>query len=175
MFNLACRWEMRADNPCRGIERNDEAKRVRYLSGDELARLTPALAAQADQQAADIVRLLMLTGCRRGEALAARWADLDLTSGVWSKPAHLVKQKKLPHVAPLSAPARQLLSCIREEQVREHPHNLPEYVFCGRFGRGHRQSIKRAWEGTRRAAGITNLRLHDLRHSFASQLVSSGA
>jgi hypothetical protein len=65
MFSLAIRWQMRTDNPCKGVERNIEARRVRYTSGDELARLTPALAAHADQQASDIVRLLMLTGCRK--------------------------------------------------------------------------------------------------------------
>lgn len=61
--------------------RNYEAKRKRYLSADELARLTAALAAHPDRQAADVVRLLMLTGCRKGEALAARWAGLDLAGG----------------------------------------------------------------------------------------------
>ncbi len=173
MFNLAIRWEMRESNPVRGIGRNHEGQRKRYLSADELARLTQALAAHPEPQAADIVRLLMFTGCRKGEALAARWADLDLTSGVWSKPGHTVKQRT-DHVAPLSAPARALLSRIREEQAREHPHRLPEYVFA-RHGRGHRATIKHNWAAILRAAGITGLRIHDLRHSFASQLVSSGA
>jgi integrase len=173
MFNLAIRWEMRSDNPCRGVGRNYESKRKRYLSGDELARLTAALPAHPDQQAADIVRLLLFTGCRKGEALAARWADIDLGSGVWTKLGSLIKQK-VDHVAPLSAPARALLSRIREEQARAHPHRLPEYVFAGRFGRGHRSSIKRNWAAICKAAGIAGLRIHDLRHSFASQLVSSG-
>ena len=109
MFALAIRWNMRDDNPCVGIERNVEHSRRRYLKDDELARLVRALATHADKQAADVVRLLLLTGCRRGEALAARWADLDLVKGVWSKPASSVKQNT-PHEAPLSAPARQLLS-----------------------------------------------------------------
>jgi integrase len=174
MFNLAMRWEMIERNPAKGIERNYEAQRNRYLSAEELARLTAALTAHADQQAANVIRLLLLTGCRRGEALGARWADIDLTAGIWSKPSHLVKQK-IAHIAPLSAPARALLSAIREAQAREFPHRLPEYVFAGRFGRGHRQTVRRTWEAILRAADITALRIHDLRHSFASQLVSSGA
>ena len=70
MFSLAIRWAMRTDNPAKGIERNIEIKRKRYLCGDELARLTQALAAHPDKQAANIVRLLLLTGARRGEVLA---------------------------------------------------------------------------------------------------------
>jgi integrase len=66
------------------------------------------------------------------------------------------------------------LSRIREEQAREHPHRLPEFVFPGRL-HVHRETIKRAWAVILRDAGITGLRVHDLRHSFASQLVSSGA
>ena len=117
MFSLSIRWEMRANNPCKGIGRNYETKRKRYLAGDELARLTAALAVHPDRQAADVVRLLLFTGCRKGEALAARWADIDLASGVWTKPGHTVKQRT-DHVAPLSAPARALLSGIREEQAK---------------------------------------------------------
>jgi integrase len=112
MFSLAVRWGMRSDNPCRSVERNYEGKRRRYLSGDELERLTKALAEHPDRQAADIIRVLLLTGCRRGEALAMRWADVDVTTGVWSKPGSTTKQRT-DHIVPLSAPARQLLSEIR--------------------------------------------------------------
>jgi integrase len=165
MFSLAVKWRMRPDNPCKGMERNTESKRVRYLSGEELARLTTALAAHSDKQTANIIRFLLLTGCRKGEALAARWEDIDLAKGVWSKPAASVKQN-MPHIAPLSAPARQLLSEIAVQG---------EFVFPGIDGRAHRTSIEGGWRSIRRAAGITGLRIHDLRHSFASQLASSGA
>jgi integrase len=133
------------------------------------------LATHADKQAADVVRLLLLTGCRRGEALAARWADLDLGKGVWSKPASSVKQNT-PHEAPLSAPARQLLSEIRDAHAAKHPKRpLGEYVFPSHGAEGHRVDIKRDWRQLTKAAGITGLRIHDLRHSFASQLASGGA
>ena len=78
MFSLAVRWQMRPDNPCRGIERNQEHKRQRYLTAEEMARLATALTELADQNAANAVRLLLLTGARRGELLAARWVDFDL-------------------------------------------------------------------------------------------------
>jgi integrase len=171
MFSLACRWGMRDDNPCRGVERNYEAKRKRYLTGDELARLTAALAEHLNKQAANIIRLLLLTGCRRMEAMAARWADIDLGAGIWTKPGSTTKQKT-DHVAPLSAPARQLLSKIRAEQTaRDEP-----WVFPSNAGKaGHVVELARAWRVICKAAGITGLRIHDLRHSFASQLASGGA
>src|SRR5215204_958816 len=73
MFNLSVRWGWRADNPAKGVERNQEARRHRYLSADELARLTGALAEHRDRQAANVFRLLLLTGARRGEVLTCRW------------------------------------------------------------------------------------------------------
>jgi integrase len=175
MFSLAVRWRMRSDNPVRGIEKNPESKRKRYLSADELVRITGALAKYQDRQAADIVRLLLLTGCRRGEAMAARWADLDLSTGVWSKPGSTTKQRT-DHVVPLSAPARQLLAEIAERHASEHPKKpLGEYVFPGNGGHSHVVEIKRPWRHICKAAGITGLRVHDLRHSYASQLASGGA
>jgi hypothetical protein len=102
MFALAIKWKWRTDNPAKGIERNTESKRKRYLSGDELARLTAALAAHPDKQTANIVRLLLLTGSRRGEILSMRWADIN--DGTWTKPGSTTKQKT-DHVVPLSAPA----------------------------------------------------------------------
>jgi integrase len=173
MFALAVRWSMRQDNPCRGIERNIEYGRRRYLSGDELVRLTQALATHPDEQAANVIRVLLLTGCRRGEALSMRWADLDLTKGVWSKPASSTKQKEA-HEAPLSAPARQLLAEIREEQFGKHKAR-GEYVFPSHGTAGHRVEIKRNWRELTKTAGISGLRIHDLRHSFASELASGGA
>jgi integrase len=170
MFSLAVRWHMRPDNPAKGIERNVEIQRRRYLSAAELVRLTKALAEHKDRQTANVIRILLLTGCRRGEALAMRWGDLDLTIGAWSKPASSTKQKE-PHEVPLSGPARQLLREIADQYIG----SLPEYVFPGNGDTGHVVEIKKAWRSICRIAGISGLRLHDLRHSFASQLASGGA
>jgi integrase len=169
MFDLALhRWQWLSTNPVRGLERNQEAKRERYLVNGELQRLSEALAVHEDRQAADIIRLLLLTGARsRSEVFAMRWADLDLTAGTWTKPASTTKQKKT-HTVPLSAPARQVLSELRESAKPD-----ADYVFPGRWG-GHRTEVRRAWRELCRAAKIKGLRLHDLRHSYASQLVSSG-
>lgn len=168
MFALAIHWGMRDSNPAKGVERNTESKRRRYLNGDELARLTTALAKHVDQQMANIIRMLLLTGARRGEVLGMRWADLDLKTGTWTKPGSETKQKT-EHTVPLSAPARQLLAELRDARP------LGEFVFPGDGKSGHVVAIKKAWAAICKSAGIGGLRIHDLRHSFASQLASGGA
>jgi len=167
MFSLAVRWRMRADNPCKGIERNPENKRKRYLSRDELQRLTQALAEHGDQQVADILRLCLLTGCRRGEAQQAKWSHLDLTGGKWTKPGATTKTKT-EHEVPLNRPAVQLL---RDLHARRGDSEL---LFPSRVTGQPRGELKKNWAAICKAAKITNLRMHDLRHSFASELVSSG-
>jgi integrase len=114
---------------------------------------------------ADIIRLLLLTGCRRGEALSATWDQFNLATGVWSKPPSSTKQQR-HHEVPLSAPARELLA-RRRKQADGSP-----YVFPGPTG--HRKVLKQHWARILKAAGITGLRIHDLRHSFASSLVGAG-
>jgi len=168
LFALSIRWGWRADNPVKGVERNPENRRQRYLTEAELERLVQALAAHEDQEAANIVRLLLLSGARRGEVLAARWEDFDLEGGVWTKPGATTKQKT-EHRVPLSAPARQLLA-----ELRDTADNNAVYVFPGRGGEGHRTDLKKPWSAICRQADISGLRLHDLRHSYASFLVSSG-
>jgi integrase len=175
MFTLSIKWNMRETNPCKGIEKNREDPRHRYADNAELERLIAALAEDHNQQACNVIRVCLLTGCRRGEALSMRWADLDLTNGTWSKPASSTKQKR-HHAAPLSAPVRQLLAGIAEKYRQEHPRQpLPTYVFPGRGGHGHATELKEDWRRICKAAGIVNLRVHDLRHTFASQLANRGA
>src|SRR6266446_1205540 len=78
MLSLAVRWEMRTDNPAKGVERNHEERRYRYLSPEELERLIAALVAHPNRTASNIIRLLLLTGARAGEVLGATWDQLDL-------------------------------------------------------------------------------------------------
>jgi len=169
MFNLAIKWGWRSDNPAKGVERNPEIKRERYLMADELARLTKALASHEDQQAANIIRLLLLTGARSGEVRSATWDQFDLKNGIWTKPGGTTKQKTL-HRIPLSAPARQLLAGLR---AASKPKSEAEYVFPGRLG-SYRQNIKDAWVEISKTAKINGVRMHDLRHTFASLLASAG-
>jgi integrase len=167
MFSIAIRWGWRVDNPCKGVERNQEEKRHRYLTGAEMARLSTALAELRDQDAANAVRLLLLTGARRGELLAAKWGDIDLGAGLWSKPAATTKQKKR-HQVPLSEAACRLLA-----EMRAQADDDAEYLFPARGG-GHRPHINEAWIRVRKAAKLGGVRLHDLRHTYASVLASAG-
>ncbi len=169
MFTLAIKRRWRADNPAKGIERNPETKRTRYLSGPELAALSKSLAETDDQQGANIIRLLTLTGARSGETMAAKWADIDLDTGVWTKPGATTKTGTL-HQIPLSAPALQLLSDLREQAK---PDAI--YVFPAKSGKsGHRTIIAKTWRKLCKGAGVKDARVHDLRHTYASILVSSG-
>ncbi len=167
MFALAIKWEMRPDNPAKGVERNPEIKRNRYLAPDELQRLLAALAEHPDQRSANAVRLLMLTGARRGEVLGARWDMFDLEAGLWVKPSGHTKQRR-EHRVPLSAPVRALLMEMRDRA--EGP-----YVFPGKSPDQPLTDIKKTWASVCRKAGVEDARVHDLRHSFASILVSRGA
>jgi integrase len=167
MFSLAIQLEWRTTNtnPAKGVERNPEVARETYLSGKELARLTTALAKHPDKQFTDIVRLLMLTGARSAEVFGMKWADLDLTKGIWTKLAVGTKQAK-KHVVPLSEPVVTLLKDIKRGKS--------EFVFPSDSETGHIQSIKKSWASLCKVAGISGLRVHDLRHNYASQVASSG-
>ena len=167
MFTMALKWRMRSDNPCKGVERNQEHKRRRYLSTDELKRLFKALAEHRDQQSADIIRLLLLTGARRGEVLHAQWTDIDLARGKWIKPGATTKQKTA-HEVPLSDAAQQLLKELRKRV----PRNV-EWLFPAADG-GHRVDVKDSWASLCKAAAIKGARVHDLRHTYASVLASAG-
>ena len=166
MFSLAIRWGYRADNPARtALERNPETKRQRYLKPEELVRLTEALAAHHDQREADVVRLLLLTGARLGEVLNMRWDQLGLDEGAWTKPASATKQGR-DHAVTLSAAAVKLL----REIEADGPYVFPSPV----TGKPRNDDFKKPWLAITRAADIIGLRLHDLRHSAASYLVSAG-
>lgn len=165
MLNQAITWKWITSNPVAGIDWNEEEKRERFLAQDELARLWSALDASENQQSADAVRLLLLTGARKGEVLGATADQFDLAAGVWTKPAATTKQKKL-HRVPLSEGAVEV---VRRRLGRV----TGPCLFPGPSGRPQ-GDIHKFWEGLCRRAGIEGLRIHDLRHSYASFLVSQG-
>jgi integrase len=161
MFALAARWQWRADNPTKGLERNAESKRRRYLSPDELAALLAALAERSEaalavnsqrcDRSADIVRLLLLTGARRGEVLSARWGQFNLKRGEWTKPAANTKQK-LEHTVPLSAPTRKLLTEMRARL--DAPPLDDEMLFPGRGTDAPQTTLKKSWRSITDRASV---------------------
>jgi integrase len=168
MFNLAIRWQMRTDNPTAGFSRFPEIPRDRFLSADEIKRLADVLAAHPNHRCANVIRLILLTGARRGEAMNARWDQFDLENGIWTKPAATTKQRRL-HRVPLSKAAIELLSTIRSGV----PTGCP-WVFPGEIKGNPLREMQSFWEGVRDKAKLGDARIHDLRHTFASLLVSGG-
>lgn len=175
VFSTAERWGMLTDNPATKIERNTEEGRERYLTADEIARLQAALDRSPAQDSADVVRLLLLTGARVGEVLAMRWEHVDLDTGLWIKPAATTKQKRI-HRVPLSPSAVAVLTRRRETEgaKRRRRGDTSPWVFPGTGADGHMTTIRTFWTAVCRRAGIEGVRVHDVRHTFASLLVSSG-
>jgi integrase len=177
MFALAVAWGWRADNPAKGIERFAEDRRHRWLSVDELGALSKALKTFPDRRAADALRLLILTGARRGEALNATWDQFDLARRVWTKPSHHTKQNKTEHV-PLSGAALLLVSELRARAIKALGGEAKlagfPFLFPGDADGKPLQELKRPWKAICDLAGLKGVRVHDLRHTYASHLVSGG-
>lgn len=177
MFSLAVAWGWRLDNPAKGIQRFSEGRRDRWLKTDELGALSKALNAYPDERISNALRLLILTGSRLGEVMNASWDQFDLVRGVWTKPSHHTKQKKTEHV-PLSGAARLLVSELRSKAIEElgDEAQLAKYpfLFPGNVEDRPLQDIHRAWSKICVAAKLDGLRIHDLRHTYASHLVSGG-
>ena len=160
MLALAEVWEMRPEgvNPCRHVKKYPEHKRERFLSDDEYRRLGVALRDAekegfASPAAIAAIRLLMLTGCRSGEILSLRWDYVDLDMGELRLPG-----AKVVH---LGDPAISVLRGI--PRTEGNPWVLP-----GLKPDKHIAYLHDSWRRILDRAGIENLRIHDLRHSFAS-------
>lgn len=164
-MNLAIRWNWIDRNPASGLQKNQEVKRTRYLSKAEIARLLDALEHHPQKVSADAIRFMLLTGCRRGEALNASWDQFDLENRIWTKPAATTKQRK-EHRVPYSTDVATILAVRRAETDSTS-------IFAGRLGTPL-TDVKKTWEAVRKTAGIVDVRLHDLRHTYASLLVSQG-
>ena len=171
MFNLAESWGWRPSgrNPCRFVRRYKVEKHYeRFLTPEELYRLGRALdAAPAERlvstHAAAAIRLLVLTGCRRNEILGLRWEDLDFEAGEM----RLEDSKTGARVVPLPPPAAKVLRGL--SPVEGNP-----WVFPGRKKGTGQRNINECWDRIRKLAGLDGVRLHDLRHSFASRALALG-
>jgi integrase len=172
MFNHAIVLKWIVVNPInKAVKRHREGNRERYLTPDEFARLNAALDHCGSRVAADLIRLLAHTGARKGEAMAAKWSEFDLADPVrasWCKPSHHTKQKRT-HDVPLT---EQAVAVLLEMKARAREGAI--YVFGGADGKPI-TSIKTAWRSLMRRSQIEGFRIHDLRHTFASRLVSEGA
>ena len=167
MFNLAKQWGIPGAevNPAKGVplfETNDA--REKYLSPGDTQRLLAAVQSSENQQLKYIVPLLILTGARKRELLDARHEEFDLERRIWRIP--MSKSGKARFV-PLSETVLQILGQVPRYENCPYvvPNPKTKLPFVSIFG---------AWDTARRAAAMPELRVHDLRHSHASYLVSAG-
>tara|TARA_R110000824_G_scaffold119416_1_gene273509 strand:+ start:149 stop:1408 length:1260 start_codon:yes stop_codon:yes gene_type:complete len=166
IFSFAIDGGMRSDNPVRGVKRYADRRNERYLSPKELAMLGDALtAAEAEGEnrlAINALRLLILTGCRKSEILTLQWKHVNFETGYLELPESKTGQKRVP----LGAPALELLTT--QPRINGNP-----YVFPGEKEGKHLVGLPKVWNRIKQKAELTDVRLHDLRHSFAS--VGAGA
>jgi integrase len=150
-------------NPCKGIKRNHEEGKERFYSQAELAAISDALAEYPGQESANCVRLIMLTGCRPGEAVLATWDQFDAEPGYWIKPSAHTKQRK-SHKLPLSPPAIELVDRLRKMRA-----GGATWMFPGHIAGEPIAALWHVWHFVRDHAGLgRDARLYDLRHTFAS-------
>ena len=150
-------------NPCRGFRRYRRKRRERFLSDDEIRRLSAVLSAHEGRypEQVAILRLLLLTGCRKGEILTLRWSDY--------REGHLFlpDAKTGPRTVWLSEPARTVLDRLERKS---------RWVFPGRRAEGPQSKgwLDKCWWTLRAEAGLENVRLHDLRHTHAGIALREG-
>ena len=166
MMRMAELWGYRLhnSNPCWNTRRYRMPPKERYLSAEEMARLNAVLARDEFRRphVVAIVGLLMLTGCRFGEVASLEW------NWIKGRRIHLPDSKSGPRTVWLSSAARAVIDAV--------PRYSPDcpFLFQGRPPTRHVDSISIQWQRSRNEAGLPGLRLHDLRHSWASVAAANG-
>ncbi len=166
-FNLAIDWEMLDKNPVVGIPYYKEQNLVEnYLTDEELKKFMTVLMTDENRTVCQICLFLISTGARLNEVLQAKWKDYDKEKRQWLIPASNSKSGKLRSV-PLNDTAIDVLNQLDTE-------NGFDYLFINKKTGKPYTTIQKVWNRLRKKAGVPHLRIHDLRHQFASFLVNSG-
>lgn len=157
--------EMKLTNPARGIDKFEETTRERFILPHELEGFFKALEAMPNETMRDFFLIALLTGARRSNVQAMQWGHISFQSQTWTIPGKDMKTKN-SHVLPLISDAIEILKRRRNDS---------KWVFPGKGETGHIVEPKKAWRGLLQAAGIADLRIHDLRRSMGSWQASTGA
>jgi integrase len=166
-LNLAVEWEMLEKNPATRIHLLKEDNNVEnYLNHEELERLLTVLRTDSNRAVCSIALFLISTGARLNEALRATWSQIDRVNRVWRIPASNSKSKRIRAV-PLNDSALDVLKRLDTEQEFD-------FLFVNRRTKKPYNNIHKSWVRLKTKAGLSHLRLHDLRHQYASFLVNSG-
>lgn len=176
LFNYAVKMEILDKNPAQYIKKFQELKKERYLSEKELDLLLDFLQ-KSNKLQAKLVRLIFFTGARRGEIFGATWNDFDLKNKTWHKKAFQVKQKKDSYI-PLNDEAINILKGLKEKigefQIEDNIGIGEKYVFVNYRTKKPLNNISKFWRTLKKETKINDLRIHDLRHNFASMLINKG-
>ena len=166
-LNLAIDWNMLDTNPAVRIPLfHEDNKKENYLSEEELERLLLVLRTDDNRAVCQILLFLLSTGARLNEALAATWENIDMERRVWRILASNSKSKRIRSV-PLNDSALEVLRSVTTQGNFEH-------VFINQQTGEPYTTISKVWDRIRRKANLPHLRIHDLRHSYASFLVNNG-
>lgn len=166
MLNLAVEWDMLEKNPIAGIRLfNPDNKVEVLLSDEELGRLMKVLETDRNRAVCDIAIYLLSTGARLSEALSAKWENIDLERSTWKVLAENAKSKKA-RIVPLNDSA---LIVLKRQKTRDKH----AYVFVNPQTNKPYTTMMKVWDRLRKQAGMPALRIHDLRHTFASLLVAN--
>jgi integrase len=166
-LNLAVDWDIIESNQLARVKLFRECNQIeRYMNDAELAGLLQVLHTDVNRPVSNLALFLLATGARNNEARQAKWDDIDVVNRLWQIPAVNSKSKKIRNV-PLNDAALEVLAKVDTQDEFE-------YVFVNlRSGKPY-ACVKKTWHRLRAAAGLPKLRLHDLRHQFASMLVNAG-
>jgi len=169
LFEVAIEdFDFAGGNPVRKVKPFPEHERERFVTPEELPRLFDAIDAAEDVRIADFLWLALLTGVRKSALLRMRFADVDLGRAVWSITPDDSKNNSPIHI-PLVPDAVEV---IRSRRLAAGGR---EYVFPGRHGTGHATDIRKPLAKVFKAAGFTDVRLHDLRRTFGSWQAAQGS
>ena len=166
IYTKAIEWEYIEVNPAQGVRKKKEEKRSRYLSKEEINRLLAVLDSFPYKNVSQALKIILFTGSRRGEVLGATWNQFNFEKKIWIKPLQKTKQRRTEYI-PIND---ETLAVLME--MKKTRNGL--FLFPSDSKEGHMLDFKSSWKNICKLAKLEDVRVHDLRHTYASLLVNNG-